>query len=144
MQPTGASYDRPAVAERAHEGRPPAPTVLLVHEGSLRGVGDALPDGDGLGVAGVHGFHFFAVPPVPANGRNNSMRQGQPPRCLPPGPVAIPELTLPLGGQRDQSTDSVPPRVGENWVCSCVFSQPAAVNKNYIYYSKGEHQPMHF
>lgn len=43
------------------------PTILLVHEGSLWRVGDALPDGDGLGVAGVHGFHFFTVPPIPTN-----------------------------------------------------------------------------
>lgn len=138
----------PAMAERTRGACCPVPTALLVHEGSLRRVGDALPDGDGLGVAGVHGLHFFTVPPVPATTRNNmqgrgegGVRSGQPPLAAsprPPGPCSDFRADLNPGKTaRPKHKFCCLPCVCENWVCYCVFSQHATVNKNYISIQKG-------
>lgn len=47
-------------------------TVGFVHESPLGRIGDALPDGDGLGITWIHGPHVFIVAPVSGKWHTNT------------------------------------------------------------------------
>lgn len=49
-------------------------TIGLIHKSPLWGVRDALPDGDGFRVTGVHGPLLLIVPPVSARGQTEKQR----------------------------------------------------------------------
>lgn len=121
------------------------PTVLLVHEGSLRRVGDALPDGDGLGVAGVHGFHFLTVPPIPTDdgetthASGGDVRSGSGRHPSLPAARTCNNLTADLASGKTAGPKHrfcFLPYVCEHWVCYCAHSQSAKVNKKLHLQSK--------
>lgn len=104
------------------------PTVLLVHEGSLWRVGDALPDSDGLGVAGVHGFHLLTVPPVPIVMEKQHTQQGEGDVCSSSDTTPLPatrtrhHLRADVAAGRTVGPQHGLPCVCEHWVLLCIWS----------------------